>query len=73
MLLRVESVGKRYDHADGPVHALADVSLSVTEGAFVTVTGPSGSGKTTLLLATCRSTSSATRRSRATAASTSAS
>ena len=51
MLLRVESLCKRYAHADGPVDALKDVSLDVEEGAFVTVTGASGSGKTTLLLA----------------------
>jgi len=51
MLLRVESLCKRYAHADGPVDALKDVSLEVEEGAFVTVTGSSGSGKTTLLLA----------------------
>jgi len=51
VLLRLESVGKRYPHPDGPVDALAGVSLDVEEGAFVTITGPSGSGKSTLLLA----------------------
>jgi len=51
VLLRIESLSKRYRHADGPVDALTDVSLDVEEGSFVTVTGPSGSGKTTLLLA----------------------
>ncbi|KUF11190.1 ABC transporter ATP-binding protein [Pseudoponticoccus marisrubri] len=35
--------------ADGPVHALQDVSLDVPPGAFVSFIGPSGCGKTTLL------------------------
>jgi len=50
-MLRVRSLWKTYDHADGPVHALRDVTLSVADGAFVTIAGPSGAGKTTLLLA----------------------
>ena len=50
-MLRVASLWKTYDHADGPVHALRDVSLAVEDGAFATVAGPSGAGKTTLLLA----------------------
>jgi putative ABC transport system ATP-binding protein len=51
VLLRLEALGKRYAHKDGPVDALRDISLDVAEGAFLTITGPSGSGKTTLLLA----------------------
>jgi NitT/TauT family transport system ATP-binding protein len=35
--------------ADGPVHALSAVDLSVERGAFVSLIGPSGCGKTTLL------------------------
>ncbi|MFL5316023.1 MAG: sulfate/molybdate ABC transporter ATP-binding protein, partial [Microvirga sp.] len=38
-------MGKSY----GPVLALADASLDLTEGEFLTLLGPSGSGKTTLL------------------------
>jgi putative ABC transport system ATP-binding protein len=50
VILDVRNVGKRYLHADGPVNALENVTLTVPEGRFVTITGPSGSGKSTLLL-----------------------
>ncbi len=35
--------------ADGPVHALSNVDLSIGKGDFVSFIGPSGCGKTTLL------------------------
>jgi len=50
-VLEIRNLSKRYAHADGPVDALVDVSLSVAAGEFVCVQGPSGCGKSTLLLA----------------------
>ncbi len=38
-----------FQTADGPVHALRNVSLDVPKGSFVSFIGPSGCGKTTLL------------------------
>ena len=34
---------------DTEVHALDDVTVTVKDGDFVTITGPSGSGKSTLM------------------------
>lgn len=38
-----------FQTADGPVHALSDIDLAVSQGEFVSLIGPSGCGKTTLL------------------------
>lgn len=38
-----------FQTADGPVHALKDVNLTVGKGEFVSFIGPSGCGKTTFL------------------------
>jgi NitT/TauT family transport system ATP-binding protein len=38
-----------FETADGPVHALSNIDLSVERGEFISFIGPSGCGKTTLL------------------------
>jgi NitT/TauT family transport system ATP-binding protein len=47
----VEAIGLNlvYRAADGPVHALRDVNLTIGNGDFVSFIGPSGCGKTTFL------------------------
>lgn len=48
-LLRVNGLQKTYGTRGAPVVAIANVSLDVASGDFVSVVGPSGAGKTTLL------------------------
>ncbi len=50
MILKTNNLCKKYQHNDGVVDAVKNVSFEVNEGDFVTITGASGSGKTTLLL-----------------------
>src|SRR5271157_3615017 len=49
-LLEARNVCKFYRLGSrAEVHALQDVSLTISRGSFTALTGPSGSGKTTLL------------------------
>ncbi|PHQ68862.1 MAG: sulfonate ABC transporter ATP-binding protein [Paracoccus sp.] len=50
-VIEAKGVGLTFQTADGPVHALKDVDLTIGQGDFVSFIGPSGCGKTTLLRA----------------------
>lgn len=48
-IIEAKGVSLTFQTADGPVHALKDVDLTVAPGEFVSFIGPSGCGKTTFL------------------------
>jgi len=50
-VIEARHLGLVFQTDDGPVHALKDVSLSISKGDFVSFIGPSGCGKTTFLRA----------------------
>jgi len=49
VVVEASDLSLTFQTGDGPVHALAGVSLSVAPGEFVSFIGPSGCGKTTFL------------------------
>jgi NitT/TauT family transport system ATP-binding protein len=48
-VIEARGLSLTFETADGPVHALSNVDLSVAKGDFVSFIGPSGCGKTTFL------------------------
>ena len=48
-VIEARGLSLTFETADGPVHALKDVALSIGRGEFVSFIGPSGCGKTTFL------------------------
>ncbi len=47
--IEFSGIEKRFETAEGTVHALQDINLSFARGEFIVLLGPSGCGKTTLL------------------------
>lgn len=53
-VLNIDRLSLDFETGRAPVHALRDVSLTITEGEIVGIVGESGSGKSTLALAVMR-------------------
>jgi putative ABC transport system ATP-binding protein len=48
-MIKLENIHRYFQVGGQTVHALNDISLSISQGDYVSVMGPSGSGKSTLL------------------------
>jgi putative ABC transport system ATP-binding protein len=48
-MIQLIDLWKTYETGEGPLHALAGVSLTIEDGEFVAIVGTSGSGKSTLM------------------------
>jgi NitT/TauT family transport system ATP-binding protein len=48
-LLELKHVSKSFQHAQGNLRVLEDISFNIDEGQFTAVVGPSGCGKSTML------------------------
>ncbi len=48
-MIQVNSLYKTFKSGDAEIHAVEDVSFTIPQGQFVSITGRSGSGKSTLL------------------------
>jgi putative ABC transport system ATP-binding protein len=48
-IIKIENISKIFQNGDSQIIAVKDISFTVPEGQFLTITGKSGSGKSTLL------------------------
>lgn len=48
-VIKLENIQRRFQVGDEIVHALRNITLSITGGEYISIMGPSGSGKSTLL------------------------
>ena len=48
-VLQVKNISKQYGTRQNAVHALKNISFTVSRGEFAAIIGTSGSGKSTLL------------------------